>query len=141
MHFAAKYIFVPAACHLARGGTLEIIGVEITDFEVKRMDLKPVLESDIIKGVVIYVDGYGNAYTNISNTEFKQIQKGRDFVILFGREDEKITKISTKYNDVSVSDKLALFGENDMLQIAINKGYANKLLGLKLHEIVRIEFK
>ena len=40
MTFAAKYIFVPAACHLARGGTLEIIGVEITDFEVKRMDLK-----------------------------------------------------------------------------------------------------
>ena len=29
MTFSSKNIFVPAACHLARGGTMEIIGSEI----------------------------------------------------------------------------------------------------------------
>ena len=52
-----------------------------------------------------------------------------------------ITKVSDKYKDVPVAEKLAIFGENDLLQIAINQGKANKLLGLKLHEIIRIEFK
>ncbi|MBT3570965.1 MAG: SAM-dependent chlorinase/fluorinase [Flavobacteriales bacterium] len=141
MTFAAKYIFVPAACHLARGGTMEIIGTEIPDFEVQKMELKAVIKADMIRGVVVYVDNYGNATTNIRKAEFERIQKGRSFEILFGREDEKITEISSKYKDVSVPEKLALFGENNLLQIAINKGSAKTLLGLKIHELVRVDFK
>ena len=141
MTFATKNIFAQAACHLARGGTMEIIGTEINDFSVKKMELKAVLQKDMIRGLVIYVDGYGNAIVNISKEEFERVQKGRNFEILFGREDEKITAISKKYQDVSVPEKLALFGENNLLQIAINKGKASSLLGLKIHEVVRIEFK
>lgn len=141
MTFAAKNIFIPAACHLARGGTMEIIGTTTNDFQISKVELKAVLEVDTIRGSVIYVDRYGNAITNISKNEFEQVQKGRSFTILFGREDEMITEISEKYKDVTTAEKLAIFGENNQLQIAINKGEASKLLGLKLHEIVRIEFK
>ncbi|MEC9209195.1 MAG: SAM-dependent chlorinase/fluorinase, partial [Bacteroidota bacterium] len=141
MTFAAKNIFVPAACHLARGGTMEIIGTAINDFAVKKVELKAVLRTDMIRGSVVYVDSYGNAITNISKNEFERVQKGRSFTILFGREDEMIIELSEKYKDVTSAEKLALFGENNQLQIAINKGRASKLLGLKLHEIVRIEFK
>ena len=74
-------------------------------------------------------------------THLVNYKKSNDFIILFGREDEKITKISQKYKDVPISEKLAIFGENNLLQIAINQGEANKLLGLNLHEIIRIEFK
>ena len=141
MTFATKNIFVPAACHLARGGTMEIIGTEITDFEVNRTELKAVIEKDMIRGIVIYVDRYGNAITNISREVFEGVQKGRNFSILFGREDEKITTISAQYKSVAPSEKLAIFSENNFLQIAINQGKANRLLGLNLHEIIRIEFK
>jgi len=141
MTFATKNIFVPAACHLARGGTMEIIGTEVTDFEIKRTELKAVIEKDMIRGAVIYVDSYGNATTNISKEVFEAVQRGRSFSILFGREDEQITNISSKYKEVPQSEKLAIFGENNLLQIAINQGKANKLLGLKLHEIIRIEFR
>ena len=141
MTFAAKNIFVPAACHLARGGTMEIIGTKVDDFEVKSSELKAVIEKDIIKGMVIYVNGYGNAITNISKEVFKEVQKGRSFSILFGREDEQVTIISAKYKDVSPPEKLAIFGENNLLQIAMNQGEANKLLGLSMYEIIRIEFK
>jgi len=141
MTFAAKNIFAPAACHLARGGTMEIIGNIISDFENKKMELKAVLQKDVIRGSVVYIDSYGNAITNISKKEFEQVQKGRSFTILFGREDEMITELSKKYMDIPTAEKLALFGENNQLQIAINKGNASKLLGLKLYEIIRIEFK
>lgn len=141
MTFATKNIFVPAACHLARGGTMEIIGTEVADFEIKRTELKAVIEKDMIRGAVIYIDSYGNATTNISKEVFEGVQKERNFSILFGREDEQITNICAKYKDVPPSEKIAIFGENNLLQIAINQGKANKLLGLNLHEIIRIEFK
>ena len=141
MTFSIKNVFVPAACHLARGGTMEIIGKPINDFELKKMELKAVVQTDLIRGSVIYIDSYGNVITNISKVEFNQVKKGRSFTILFGRENEMIYKISTKYKDVPIAEKLALFGENDQLQIAINKGMASKLLGLNLHEIVRVEFR
>lgn len=139
--FATKNIFVPAACHLLRGGTMEIIGTEAADFEIQKMELKAVFKENVLRGAIVFVDTYGNVITNISKKEFTQHKKGQNFTILFGREDEKITKISTKYKDVPVAEKLAIFGENNLLQIAINQGTANKLLGLKLHEIIRIEFK
>lgn len=141
MTFAAKNIFVVAACHIYRGGTMELIGTILHDFEVKKMELKAVLEKDTIRGSVIYIDNYGNAITNIKKEEFEKTEKGRSFKILFGREDEMISQLSQKYTDVPVAEKLALFGENNQLQIAINKGVASKLLGLKLHEIIRIEFR
>jgi S-adenosyl-L-methionine hydrolase (adenosine-forming) len=141
MTFATKNIFAPAACHLARGGTMEIIGTEVSDFEVKNTELKAVIEKDTIRGVVIYIDRYGNAITNIEKEVFEGIQRERDFAILFGREDEQIRTISEKYKEVPPGEKLVIFGENNLLQISINQGKANKLLGLSLHEIIRIEFK
>lgn len=139
--FSCKNIFVPAACHLARGGTLEIIGVPVNDFNNKKIQLQPVLQPDTIRGSIIYIDSYGNTITNISKKVFDRVRKERSFEILFGREDEIINSISTQYNDVLPSEKLAIFGENNLLQIAINQGNANKLLGLEIHEIIRIEFR
>lgn len=138
--FAAKNIFVPAACHLARGGTMEILGSEIPDFITYKMELQSVFNNQVLKGAIIYIDNYGNAISNITKDDFIKHNKNDNFMILFGRENEYINKISSKYKDVPVSEKLAIFGENNLLQIAINQGEANKLLGLKIHEIIRIEF-
>ena len=139
--FPTKDILAIAACHIARGGTLEIIGKTVEDFDVKKQDLKPVIEKNLIKGLIVYVDNYGNANTNISKSLFNQEIKDREFIILFGREDEVIRKIRNKYKEVPIAEKLAIFNNNNMLQIAINQGRANKLLGLKFHDIIRIEFK
>ena len=145
--FPIKDVFVIAACHIARGGTLEIIGKEIAAFKEIKSELKPVTEhdintnNDIIKGAVVYIDSYGNATTNISKNLFEQVRKGRDFVILFGREDERISKLREKYKDANKGEKLAIFSVNGMLEIAQNKGRATDLLGLKIHDYVRIEFK
>ena len=139
--FASRDIFVTAACHIARGGTLELIGKEISDFTIKKNLLKPVIESNIIKGIITYIDDYGNAITNIDFKTFENIRRSRKFSILFGREDEEIKTISTKYKEVEVAEKLAIFNSNNYLQISINQGNANNLLGLKFYDTIRIEFK
>ena len=119
---------------------MQILGKEIENFKTNKMELNSVFNNNILKGAIIYVDNYGNAISNITKSDFNKYNKNNNFVILFGRENEQITKISNKYKDVLVSEKLALFGENNFLQIAINQGAANKLLGLRMHEIIRIEF-
>jgi S-adenosylmethionine hydrolase len=48
--------------------------------------------------------------------------------------------ISNDYEDVEVGEMLALFNQDDFLEISLNKGSASQLLGLKHMDPIRIEF-
>ena len=139
LHFPLADIFVKAACHLAQGGTLQQIGLPITTLE-KKMNLQPVVEKNVIKGSVIYIDSFQNVITNITKEFFNSVQQGRRFVLNFKR-NETINHLSWHYNEVPVGEKLCLFGISDHLEIAINKGNASGLLGLNLNDKVIIEFQ
>ena len=139
--FAIKDIFIKAACHLVRGGTLEMIGTPLSDFQQKAASLQAVTNRDSIRGVVMHIDSYGNATTNINKDTFNRIGMNREFDILYGRESERITKIRKKYKEEPAGEKLAIFSTNGYLEIAMNQGKANELLGLHHYDIIRIEFK
>ena len=149
-------VFTTVACHIARGGLLNVIGKEIKE-------LKPINEfiatvSDdgkTIKGSVIYIDHFGNCVTNISKRLFNEIALGRNFEIRF--HNKKITTLHKQYSDFKTSERfplkdfegssLALFNENDYLEIAVYKSVsktnssAHTLLGLKFRDTVTIQFK
>lgn len=143
--FPSKSVFVWAATLLAQGSRLEEIA-ERTDSIKMRVAFRPVIEPDVIKGTVIFIDGYGNVISNIDKKLFESVQDGRKYTIFFRGETYGINKISSSYNEVPPGEKLAIFGAGNFLEIAINKGVegsgggANKLFGLKLNDIVRIEF-
>src|SRR5476651_798052 len=139
LHFPLADIFVKAACHLAQGGTLAKIGIPVTDIE-KKMNLQPVVEKNLIKGIVIYIDSFQNVITNITKEFFSTVQQGRQFTLSFKR-NETITHLSWHYNEVPEGEKLCLFGISDHLEIAINKGNASGLLGLNLGDSVIIDFQ
>lgn len=139
LHFPLADIFVKAACHLAAGGTLQEIGLPVTTLE-KKMNLQPVVEKNIIKGSVIYIDSFQNVITNITKEFFNSEQKGRRFVLYFKR-NETINHLSWHYNEVPEGEKLCMFGISDHLEIAINKGNASGLLGLNLGDSVIIDFQ
>lgn len=144
--FPTKNVFVKAACHIARGGTPEIIGKRIDTIQ-RRQLFRATVERDIIKGTVSYIDGYGNVITNISNTLFTEVGKGREFKIYLTRAGYTISKIHRQYNEVPEGEKVAIFSSSGNLEIAINKGVegsgggANKLFGLKMNDTITIEFK
>ena len=138
--FPTKDVFVKVACHIGRGGTLEIIGTRLEALTVKT-NFAPVIEEDTIKGMAIYVDSYGNITTNITKQLFQIVGKNREFAIVFRRSDYNISKIYFNYSDVPEGEKIALFSNRSHLEIAINKGNASKLFGIKLSDTIRIEFK
>lgn len=139
LHFPLVDIFVKAACHLARGGELDAIGLTAQRIEQK-MNLQPVIENNLIKGSVIYIDSFQNVITNITKQLFNKVQNGRRFTLYFKR-NESINHLSWHYSEVPEGEKLCLFGISDHLEIAINKGNASGLLGLNYGDIVRIEFQ
>ncbi len=138
LHFPLSDILAKAASHLAKGGKLNEIGISINGLE-QRMTLQPVIEGDIIRGSVIYIDSFQNVITNITKELFTKQQKNRNFNLFF-RRNESISSLSWHYNEVPEGEKLCLFGISNHLEIAINKGNASGLLGLHLGDIVRIEF-
>jgi S-adenosylmethionine hydrolase len=138
--FPTKDVFVKAACHIARGGTLEIIGTPKEGFSIERASFKASFDKNIIRGSVIHVDAYGNAITNIREELFKQVGKSRNFTIHVGRSKYSIQKINKQYTDVTAGEAMALFISTGQLEIAINEGSAAALMGLSLNDIIRIEF-
>lgn len=139
LHFPLTDIFSKAACHLAKGGKLKEIGDPISSV-LDRTLIQPVIEKNSLKGSVIYVDSFGNVISNISKELFNQSQKGRQFTVHF-RRNESINQLSWHYNEVPEGEKLCLFGISNYLEIAINKGNASGLLGLKQGDIIRVEFE
>lgn len=148
-------VFVKVACHLAKGGTLSVIGKEISQIKaMSELQATATSDSGSIKGYVVYIDHFGNCVTNISKKFITEIGKGRSFEVRFGTKT--IKSIHQSYSDFKVSEKftlkdyegerLALFNEADFLEIAIYKsnpstvGSATSLLGLKFRDLVTIQF-
>lgn len=155
-------VFVTVACHIAKGGLLNVIGKEIT--AIKQMtELQPVVSADktSIKGYVVYIDHFGNVVTNISRQLFLDVAKGRPYEIPLmqhknQRRSSPIKNIWAKYSDIASSgnygiknyegDKLAIFNEAGFLEIAIfrsnpmNVGSASSLLGLGYRDVITIQF-
>ncbi len=105
-----------------------------------RTIFQPVVTNNRIRATVIYIDSFGNVITNITKTLFKEIGKTRDFTISFRMPGYNITSISQSYQDVIEGERLALFGSNELLEIAINVGNASELLGINQNDIIIIEF-
>lgn len=133
--FPVKDIFVKAACHLARGGTPEVLGVQQEAF--RKVDtVNPVFTENIIHGTVIYVDSYGNSVVNITKQYFNDTVKGKKFTIEFSREE--ITQISQRYNEVVDGSILALFNSAGYLEIAQAQDSVSRLYNLTVGSSVTI---
>ena len=154
--FPVLDVFVKVACHIARGGTLEIIGKTITKIKPIK-NIVPYVNEDKsqIIGSVIYVDNYGNVVTNIKKSFFEMVQKGRSFEI--SARSYKFRAIHKKYSDFInfeiPEDKrhdegrgLVVFNSGNFLEIAVYKsnsatvGSASTLMGLGLMDAVSVNF-
>ena len=149
-------VFAAVACHISRGGLLNVIGKEIQSLKSVSV-LTSTISDDLaeIKGQIVYIDSFGNCVTNISQKQFNDTIRSRKFEIII--KNKKITRLHKSYSDFPVSDTkqlkdlegdfLALFNENGYLEIAIYKsnpktvGSAATLLGLHFRDSISIKFK
>jgi S-adenosylmethionine hydrolase len=154
--FPVLDVFVKVACHIARGGTLEVIGKPIQGIKPLKNIIPFVnAERNQIIGNVVYIDNYGNVVTNIKRKFFEDIQKGRSFEIY--ARSYKFKEIFSKYNDIVNFDieaekrhdegrGLVVFNSSNYMEIAIYKsncttvGSASTLMGLNMMDTVTVNF-
>ena len=154
--FAELHVFVPAACHIARGGKLEVIGRPFDGLKVlKEFQPRNTNYGQSIVGNIIYIDNYGNVITNIQKSLFEAYRNGRDFEII--ARTNKIKAIHHTFNGIinfdlgkpqrkGPGDALALFNSAGFVELAIYKsdlnsvGGASTLLGLNYRDTVTINF-
>ena len=154
--YAILGLFIKVACHIARGGMLEVIGKQIAEIK-KIFEVQPFVnaEQNQIVGSIIYIDNFGNVISNISKSMFHNTGKGREFEII--ARSYKFTKIFNSYVDIvdfSVppdkrqddGKRLALFNSANFLEISLYRsnlktvGGASSLLGLHYRDTITVRF-
>ncbi|MBP6182774.1 SAM-dependent chlorinase/fluorinase [Flavobacterium sp.] len=148
-------VFVKVACHIAKGGLMNVVGREINRIkQVTDLQALMAIDGNSLKGHVIYIDHFGNVVTNITKKYFIEVAKGRPYEIVL--KTKNIKTILPNYSAIASSDKypikyyegekLAIFNEAGFLEIAIFRsnpskvGSANSLLGLNYRDIITIKF-
>jgi S-adenosyl-L-methionine hydrolase (adenosine-forming) len=135
--FPERDRFAKAACHLADGKLMDELG-EVAPALNTKLHMRAIVDKEMIKGRVMYVDAYENAYVNITEKEFREQVGNKPFTINFRRPDYLIHKIVKAYGDVNEIEMCALFSTSGFLQIAVNRGKASTLLGLVMDTPVNV---
>lgn len=143
--FPTKNMLIPAACRILNGESVESFASPFGSFK-KAFALTAVIETNLIKGSVIHIDNYGNLITNVHQSLFERFGTDTPYTIFYRNRDYFIDEVSATYNSVPNGEKVAIFNNNGLLEIAINRGAnmssggAEKLFGVRIGDVIRIEF-
>jgi S-adenosylmethionine hydrolase len=124
--FEGRDRFAPAAAWLARGVQLTALGRAAHDWQ--RLDIpQPVAAGEGLHGVVLIVDRFGNAVTNIDRRTWQRFAAGGPVDLRVG--GTPIPRLVDTYADIAPGEVCALFGSSDRLELAAHAASAAERLG------------
>jgi S-adenosylmethionine hydrolase len=150
-------VFPDVAQQILADFSLKGVGDELQEVNHWKKVAPDMSDSDVIIAHVIYVDRFGNIFTDLKKADFDMKIGSRKFSIVASHH--KISKVFNKYSDftpeLSQEGKLstnagkvmAVFNSLGLLEIALFKsnpehgGHASKLLGIKVGDSIRIEIE
>ena len=131
-------VYANAVAHLGLELGFEKIGSPVEHF-AQRIHFQPVTTPKLIRGAVMHIGFFENVVLNISRETFEKVANGRPFSLHFRRNDP-ITRLSKNYTDAPLGEPLCLFNSAGLLEIAVNMGRAATLFGLKIEDLVQVDF-
>lgn len=130
--FHGRDIFAPVAAHWAAGHLLSSLGEFLTLDELVSFNLPKLRTTPTgIEGHVQYCDRFGNVITTIPATALT----GDDWCIQVG---ERAIAHQSAYSNVPPGDLLALVGSHGWLEVAVNQGSAQALLGVAVGDPLQL---
>ncbi|MEM6268904.1 MAG: SAM-dependent chlorinase/fluorinase [Bacteroidota bacterium] len=134
--FLAQNRLAPIAARLAAGTPLTELGEPHAIREY--LWGAPIYTGNVLRGVIQHLDHFGNAITNLRKSTFIEYKGDRSFQIII--RNLRLQRIVSSYGDVSKGEALAIFSDNDHLEIAIREGSAAQLLGINIQNMLTVEF-
>jgi hypothetical protein len=99
---------------------------------------KPKAANNVIKGVVLKVDAFGNLITNLGTDDVPQIlAAGANFKMTVGTRE--INKLSQSYAEGAQGELFAILGSSGLIEISVNRGSASRTLGVQRGAEVTVE--
>ncbi|MBC7650291.1 MAG: SAM-dependent chlorinase/fluorinase [Deinococcales bacterium] len=126
---ARTALIAKAVSVLSKTNALESVGYVIENINEK-YPLRATVGADWMEGQILFIDNFENVVINITQGEFEEHRQGRQFKIVFKR-DEVIDTINNNYASVVEGEKMAWFNSAGYLEIAINKGNMAGMFGLQ----------
>lgn len=126
--FHGRDIFAPVAAHLSQGVPLEELGEPIDELVTYRWTV-PIADKDGLEGMVIHIDKFGNLITNISESLLEEVIDDKNVRIYVG--NTILDEIATTFGKVTEGEPVAYIGSSGMLEVGINKGSAEEMLGVQ----------
>jgi S-adenosylmethionine hydrolase len=132
--FHGRDIFAPVAGYLSLGVAPEAFGATISDWV--ELHWPAILRSAAaIAGEIIYIDAFGNLFTNIRADDLKELS-GRPIRITV--RDLSIPGLADNYAAVESGQYLALINSWGLLEIAIYKASAQERSGARVGDKVQV---
>ena len=123
--FHARDIFAPIAAHITAGISLEEIG-SLCNTPIMLEWPEAERTGDVIRGKIIYIDGFGNLITNIK-ADSNSLKPGAAKAKIAGHD---IPVLNT-YSDAAPGGLLCLEGSFGLMEIAANQASAAYILDIK----------
>jgi len=130
-------VYLPFIRQLREKGSLNSIAQKAESIHTKTR-IFPVNDGLELRGTVLLVDHFGNAYTNVSKKEFEHFSASASFQIELSRH-VVVEHISENFADVREGDPICYFSDHGYLVIAIKKSSAARLLNLRKYKAIIIK--
>lgn len=132
--FHGRDIFAPVAAHLSLGIPPMAFGEALDN--IKRVSLPKVARKDRrLQGEIIYIDGFGNLFTNIERHDLTGLAVERIEISL---TKIRVVGLKANYSAVAPGHFLALFNSWGLLEVALSEGNAQKQSSAKIGDKVEI---
>jgi len=136
--FHGRDIFAPVAAHLAAGTSLESVGPKAEKLLRLPRNTATVMPN-LAKGLVIFVDHYGNILTNIPGSELAKLRSGQLLNLTIKGKPVPVPFLRT-YAEAPDDRPFALVNSDGEFEIAVAKGHAAKKLGVAPGDPVVLKF-
>jgi len=136
--FHGRDIFAPVAAHLAKGESLQTVGPKAEKILRLPRNTATVMPN-LAKGVVLFIDHYGNILTNIPGSELAKIKAGQLLNLTIKGKPVPVPFLRT-YAEAPDDRPFALINSDGEFEIAVSKGSAAKKLGIAPGDPVILKF-
>jgi len=137
--FHGRDIFAPVAAYLSTGTAMTALGSALDTTDVVRLPIPKafISEAGSIVGNVISIDRFGNLITNIDLKLLEQYGiSEKKAMIAMG--EVTLKGIMPSYVSVKTAQPLVITGSRGYLEIAVNKGSAQRMFSAAIGDTVRI---
>lgn len=136
--FHGRDIFAPVAAHLAGGQPIQKVGPKAEKILRLPRNTATVMPN-LAKGLVLFIDHYGNILTNIPGSELSKLKTGQLLNLTLKGKPVPVPFLHT-YAEAPDDRPFALINSDGEFEIAVSKGNAAKKLGVSPGDPVVLKF-